>query len=163
MKRTLASLLIAALSATAFADLGDDVRCREIGFSRSVESRDFDAFLSFIDTDARFVGGSVARGPEEIGVAWQVFFEEGGPKIRWRPQFVEVLQDGTLALSRGPYQMLSSDEDGTTREQWGTYNSVWRLQSDGRWTIIFDAGSSATESPPEAVRALLDEEDDCDD
>ena len=161
MQQTLVFTLLVALSTIAAAEPEDDVRCREIGFSQSVEAQDMAAFVSYIDADARFVSDSVARGPEAIAAGWQVFFADYGPKIRWRPQFIEVLEDGTLALSRGPYRMVTTDEDGKQSEHWGTYNSIWRLQSDGSWKIVFDAGSPATESPTDAVRALLEQADDC--
>jgi ketosteroid isomerase-like protein len=155
----LAGLFI--LPAFAFADVENDVRCREIAFSQSVENQDAEAFASFIDADARFVGGSVQRGAEAIVAAWSVFFGESAPEILWRPQFTEVLEDGTLALSRGPYRMITVDADGATSEHWGTFNSIWRKQQDDSWKIIFDAGNDAAAPPPDDVQALLSMEVDC--
>ena len=111
---------------------------------------------NFIDADARFVGDGVSRGPEAVAAAWSVFFAADGPRIKWRPQIVEVLEDGTLALSRGPYVMTVTDADGVETEHWGTFNSVWRLQDDGSWKVVFDAGSPAAARPAEDVKALLD-------
>ena len=91
-----------------------------------------------------------------------MFFAEDGPTIRWRPQFVEVLEDGELALTRGPFRVLTQDEDGNEVQRWGTFNSVWRLQPDGGWRVVFDAGSPAAEPPADDVIALLDVEHDCD-
>ncbi len=145
----------------ALADSGDQVRCREIGFSRSAEHRDAEAFATFIDDDARFVGGGVRRGPAAVVESWAPFFAEDGPEIAWRPQFVEVLEDGTLALTRGPYRMTTIGDDGNRTEQWGTFNSVWRKQADGSWKIVFDAGSAPDETPPDEVKALLDKPDEC--
>jgi len=148
-------------SLPAFANLTDDVQCREIGFSKSAESRDADLFVSFIDADARFVGNSAMRGTAEIVEAWNIFFTEDGPSIKWRPQFVEVLEDGKLALTRGPYRMITTDDEGVATEHWGTFNSVWRLQADGSWKVVFDAGSDSNEAPADEVKALLDQEDNC--
>ncbi|MDH3614670.1 MAG: nuclear transport factor 2 family protein [Gammaproteobacteria bacterium] len=150
-------------TSTAFADLIEDVRCREIGFSKSVEAQDRELFASFIDPDARFVGNSVSHGPDAIAEAWSVFFAEDGPTIKWRPQFVEVLEDGELALTRGPYQMIATNEQGEEIEYWGTFNSVWRRNANGEWRVVFDAGSESNEAPPDEVKALLDQEDNCGD
>ena len=147
--------------ATAAADPAAEVRCSEIGFSKAAERRDLDAFRAFIDEDARFVGRSVMRGPAEITAAWQTFFDEDGPSIKWRPQHVEVLNDGQLALTRGPYRVMSLDDDGAVAESWGTFNSVWRRTPDGDWRVVFDAGSPASEPPDDPVRDFLDAEDDC--
>ena len=157
-----AVLLVAScLASIAHADAEQDVRCSEIAFSKSAELRDAKAFRSFIDADARFVGNSVARGPDAIIEAWSGFFAEDGPTIKWRPQFVEVLADGELALTRGPYRLTVIDEEGQISERWGTFNSVWRRGGDGNWKVVFDAGSAPDESPVDAARALLDAEDDC--
>jgi len=147
-----------ALASTAMADAVDNVRCQEIRFSQSVETQNAELFASFIDADARFVGGVVSRGPEAVAAAWSIFFTEDGPKIKWRPQIVEVLEDGTLALSRGPYKMTVTDEAGTVSERWGTFNSIWRLQDDGSWRVVFDASSPAAEAPPKEVQDLLSHE-----
>jgi ketosteroid isomerase-like protein len=156
-------LAVCLLLATTFAsaDVADEVRCREIGFSRSAEMRDAEAFATFIDADARFVGGAVNRGPQEVTEAWAAFFAEDGPAIKWRPQFVEVLEDSTLALTRGPYRMITTDDQGVQTEHWGTFNSVWRLQTDGSWKVVFDAGDSSAEAPSDETQALLEQEDNC--
>lgn len=158
------TLLIAALMTFVSAladDAGKTVRCLEIAFSKSVEARDAVTFASFIDADARFVGSSVMRGPVAIAEAWSVFFSVDGPEMKWRPEIVEVLDDGKLALTRGPYRMIASDDEGNRQEHWGTFNSVWRLQSDGQWKVVFDAGSASEKSPPEEIQILLSRDDDC--
>ena len=161
MRILIAIALLVFASYTAAADAVDEVRCRETGFSQAVENRDMDAFRSFIDADARFVSNSVLRGVDDIAAAWSYFFGEDSPTIKWRPQIVEVLENGTLALSRGPYRVTSRDADGMAVEEWGTFNSVWRLNDDGQWRVVLDAGSPAAAPPDEATRALLDAEVSC--
>ena len=159
--RTFLLALLLAVNAPALADAADEVRCREIGFSKAAEARDAESFSSFIDEDARFVGLSAIRGPADITEAWTPYLTEGGPEIKWRPQFVEVLEDGKLALSRGPYRLILADEDGKRTEHWGIFNSVWRLKADGSWKVVFDAGSSPIETPADEAKALLDQDDGC--
>jgi len=159
MKKLILVLLL--IGATpALADLSDEVRCREIGFSKSIEARDMEAFRSFLDDDARFIGGSVRRGPDEITEAWRTYEPEDGPSLKWRPQFVEVLEDGKLALSRGPYRFTTTDEEGQPVELWGMFNSVWRLKDDGSWKVVFDAGGPTASGPTDEQRALIDDDDD---
>ena len=152
---------LAVLSAAAWADVADDVRCAEIGFSISIEEKDIDRFRSFIDADARFIGRDLLRGPAAIAEAWAVFTTDDGPSIKWRPRFVEVLEDGRLALTRGPYRMITVDDAGKQTEHWGTFNSVWRRQPDGGWKVVFDAGGESATPPSEDVRALLEQDHGC--
>lgn len=158
------SLVIIAgclLAGCAFADVANDVRCQEIGFSKSAEQRDMNAFRAFIDADARFVSNSTLRGVDNIVEAWSVFFADDGPTIKWRPQIVEVLENGRLALSRGPYRVNSKDAEGNPVENWGTFNSVWRLNDDGQWRVVFDAGSPAADEPAPETREFLNQDDSC--
>lgn len=161
MHRTILTAALLLVSVAADADPATDVRCREIAFSQSAENKDIESFRSFLDGDARFVGSVVTRGADEIVAAWQPFFADDGPTIKWRPQFVEVLDDGALALTRGPYRMITEDPDGNSVEYWGTFNSIWRRNADGDWHVVFDAGNNAPTAPDEATQALLDLEDDC--
>lgn len=161
MKNLALITLLFWCSAPIFADPGIEVRCREIAFSQSVENQDLELFKAFIDGDARFVGNSVLKGPEEIAAAWQVFFADDGPSLVWRPQFVEVLDDGVLALTRGPFRLTRFDADGNAVESWGTFNSVWRKNDDSVWRVVFDVGSESAEPPSDEIRALLQQEDDC--
>ncbi|MBT8421690.1 MAG: DUF4440 domain-containing protein [Gammaproteobacteria bacterium] len=161
MQRLIITAVLLVASTPVWADLTADVRCQEIAFSRAAEDRDHASFVSFLDTDARFVGNQVLRGPDEIAAAWQVFFSDDGPSIKWRPQFVEVLESGDLALTRGPYRVLAKGPDGEPVEEWGTFNSVWRKDADDTWRIILDAGSPSAAEPADSVRALLEQEDSC--
>jgi ketosteroid isomerase-like protein len=64
--------------------------------------------------------------------ASQVRAAETAP-FSWRPETVEVLESGTLALSSGPV----FDAAG---QPIGAFNSIWRLEADGRWRVVFDKG-----------------------
>ena len=138
------------------ARLVEEVRCVELAFAYSVERGDRAAFAGFLANDARFVGAQLLRGPEEILKAWEPFLDTQYPRLVWRPATVEILADGGLALSRGPYLLTTRDAEGSLVEQWGYYNSVWRRDGEGRWKIQVDMGQShAGEMPPED-RARLD-------
>lgn len=155
-----ASVVLSGVSSSVgLADDGDNavdiVRCTEIAFSYSVENRDKKSFRQFLDPDARFVGRSVLRGPDEIVNGWSVFLDNDYPRILWRPDVVEVLADGKLALSRGPYVLTSLDEDGNQVESWGTFNSIWRRAADGNWHVVFDAGSEGSGPVPDSHRERL--------
>lgn len=112
----------------------DEVRKRETAFARSMADRDLAAFTSLISPEAVFVGvGGTSRGPKEIAAAWKRFFDGPQAPFSWKPETVEVLPSGTLAMSSGPV----FDPQGT---RIGTFNSTWRRDGDGLWRIIFDSG-----------------------
>lgn len=116
-------------------DLAASVRAREEAFARTMADRDFEAFLSFISPEAVFFGREGAlRGVEAIGAAWRPYFDGPEAPFAWTPDVVEVLDSGGLALTSGPVTL----PDGSTA---GRFNSIWRLDPDGVWRVVFDRGS----------------------
>ena len=134
----LIAVAFAARTATAqqanLVTAQEEVRGREQAFAKTMADRDLAAFTSFLSPDAVFVSpGSASRGPKEIAAAWQRFFDGPAAPFSWRPETVEVIASGTLALSSGPV----FDPKGI---RIGTFNSVWRREADGVWRIVFDNG-----------------------
>lgn len=107
----------------------------ELAFARTMADRDAKAFAGFVSEEAVFFGNQTLRGRAEVTAGWSRFFDGPEAPFSWRPESVEVLASGTLALSTGPV----FDAAG---KRIGTFNSIWRLESDGRWRVVFDKGCS---------------------
>jgi len=155
---TLLTLPALSISTASLADPVADVRCAEIAFSLALQQKDQEAFASMIDEDGRFIGNGfkVTRGRNNIADSWSSLFSADAPDMLWRPQVVSVLESGDLALSRGPYRVRGTLKSGESYEDWGIYNSIWRLGDDGKWTVVFDAGFPATEPLSDASQALIE-------
>ncbi|HET7040163.1 MAG TPA: nuclear transport factor 2 family protein [Gemmatimonadales bacterium] len=114
--------------------LAAQVREAERGFAATMARRDFAAFGTFVADEAIFFGRQGAqRGKAAVLDGWKRFFEGPDAPFSWEPETVEVLDSGTLALSSGPVR-------DTSGRQVGTFNSIWRLEPDGRWRVVFDKG-----------------------
>lgn len=110
------------------------VTAAETAFARSMADRDFAAFMRFVADDAVFLnGGKPLRGKAAVGEHWQRFFQAPSAPFSWRPEFVEVLESGTLAQTTGP--VMSPDGKIIAR-----FYSTWRRSTDGRWQVVFDDG-----------------------
>ena len=141
MRITSALLLAAAaalLPGTAACqtpeELAVEVRSAEIAFAKTMADRSLASFLSYVAEEAVFFGAKEARrGKEAVGAAWSPYFEGEEAPFSWEPEFVEVLDSGSLAFSSGPVR----DPDGKVI---GTFNSVWRRDAEGRWKVVFDKG-----------------------
>lgn len=152
--------ILMAVAAPAASDSTTAVRCAEIAFSDAAESRDKVAFARFLHPDTRFLANRVNRGPAAVVDAWDSYFKPEGPTIRWRPETVELTEAGDLAISRGPYRVVSVGKDGKPAESWGTFVSVWRLGDDGQWRVQFDTGADHGMTPSDELRALLENDPD---
>ncbi len=139
-------LLVVALATggSSPAALTEALRETELAFAESLQQRDFERFLSFIEEDAVFVSGRPLRGRQAIADAWSVYFGEDPPSLSWAPATVEVLPAGDLGLTTGPYRTTLRGEQGEPIPATGTFFSIWRRQADGAWKIIFDSGTPPT-------------------
>jgi ketosteroid isomerase-like protein len=134
---------VAKARAATNQELAEQVRQSEMAFAKTMADRKFDAFGDYVSKEAIFFGGKEPRrGRDAVTTAWKRFFE--GPKapFSWEPEKVEVLDSGTLALSSGPVH----DPDGKVI---GMFNSIWRLEPDGKWRVVFDKGCDVCEPVPE--------------
>jgi ketosteroid isomerase-like protein len=133
----LVMLMAIALPQAVAADtteLARQVRETETSFAKTMADRDWAAFKTFVSPEAVFFGRrGIRRGREAVAEGWKPYFEGPAAPFSWQPEQVEVLESGTLGLSSGPV----FEPDG---KRSGTFQSVWRLEADGRWRIIFDKG-----------------------
>lgn len=128
-----------ALAAQATSgELARQVFVAESSFAATMARRDIAAFGEFVSTEAVFFGRSALRGRAAVIEAWREYFEGPDAPFSWRPETVEVLPSGTLALTSGPVHAA----DGTLTN---TFTSVWRLEPDGKWRVIFDKGCPVEE------------------
>jgi len=132
-----------AAEGKSISTVARQVRAAETAFAKTMADRDHKAFASHVAEEAVFFGGgAVLRGRDAVAAGWAGFYE--GPKapFSWKPDQVEVLESGTLALSSGPVL----DPQGN---RVGTFISTWRLEADGVWRVIFDKGCPPCEAPPQ--------------
>jgi ketosteroid isomerase-like protein len=117
------------------ATLVRQVQDTERAFARTMAARDHAAFATFLSKDAIFFSGDkTLRGATQVADAWKPYYEGANAPFSWEPDRVEVLDSGTLALSTGPVR----DPQGHVT---GRFNSIWRLEAQGTWRIVFDKGS----------------------
>lgn len=142
MPRAAWSVLFASIAVTHAAaqedpppgDAATAVEAREHAFAQTMADRDFDAFLTFVSDEAIFFAGETPlRGKEAVAAAWGRFYEGPDAPFSWEPDLVEVLESGELALSTGPVRNPAG-------EVVARFNSIWRLDADGEWRVIFDKG-----------------------
>ena len=126
-----------AQSAAPAADLAAPkaaLEARERAFAATMARRDHAAFTAMLSEEAVFFNGPTEiRGKAAVAAAWKPFFEGPSAPFSWEPDSVAVLDSGRLGLSAGP--VYAPDGKRT-----GTFNSVWRLEADGVWRIVFDRG-----------------------
>ncbi len=106
----------------------------EIAFAKTMADRDFVAFSRFIADDAVFLNqGAPLRVKAAVVAHWQPLYVAAQAPFSWKPEHVEVLLSGVLALSTGP---VFSPQGKLIAH----YYSTWRREATGEWKIVLDNG-----------------------
>lgn len=114
----------------------------ERAFARTMATRDYAAFVSFLSQEAVFFTvDTPLRGRQQVAAWWKRYYEEAEPPFSWEPEKVVVLESGTLALSTGPVR-------NSRGETVATFTSIWRLEEPGTWRIVFDKGCKICREKP---------------
>jgi ketosteroid isomerase-like protein len=121
------------------AGLEKQVADTERAFAKTMADRNHAAFTSFLSEEAVFFSGpQPLRGKQAVADWWKRFYEKPAAPFSWKPDRVEALDSGTLALSTGPV----FDPSGKCI---GRFSSVWRQEAPGVWRIVFDKGGPCEE------------------
>ena len=122
-------------------ELTRQVADTERAFAKTMADRDQAAFATFLAPETIFFAGTKAfRGKQAVVDAWKRFYDGPAPPFSWKPETVEVLDSGTLALSSGPVL----DQSG---KHVATFTSIWRMEAPGVWRIVFDKGNEVCDCP----------------
>jgi ketosteroid isomerase-like protein len=118
------------------AALERQVADTERAFAQTMADRDLAAFSRFLSDETVFFSGPTPlRGKAAVMEFWKRFYDKPEAPFSWRPDKVEALDSGTLALSSGPV----FDPAGKCV---GRFTSIWRQEAPSVWRIVFDKGGA---------------------
>jgi ketosteroid isomerase-like protein len=134
--------VVATFAQAAAADTArEQVWASELAFAHTMAERNPNAFGEFLAEEAVFFdGASVLHGKATVIEAWSKLFSGPEAPFSWEPDQVEVLASGTLALSTGPVRNPAG-------KIVARFNTIWRLESQDRWKVVFDKGSPPSPGP----------------
>jgi ketosteroid isomerase-like protein len=144
--RAIAAGVLATVSSWSGAQPDLDVLARQVAdteraFARTMAERDHGAFTALLSEQALFFDGpQVLRGKAAVAAGWKSLFDGPVAPFSWQPDQVQVLADGTLALSTGPVRNAQG-------QPIARFNSIWRQEAPGVWRIVFDKGQPADPAP----------------
>lgn len=139
---SLAACAVAPVPAATRGVARDAVFAAERAFARSMAERDLQAFARHVSPEAVFfTTPDPLRGREAVVQYWSRWYTGPQAPFSWEPEQVEVLDSGTLAISSGPVR----DPHGKLVAR---FTSVWRLEPDGQWRVVFDKGNSVCDCEP---------------
>lgn len=61
-----------------------------------------------------------------------------GVSLKWKPDFADASDDGTLGYTYGKYKFKAKTEAGKEISAEGVFHTVWRKQKDLSWKFVWD-------------------------
>jgi len=112
-------------------------------FARTVGEEGAEAWAGFFAEDGMMLpdGAPPLVGREKILQAMTPFFANSANALQWEPESAEIAASGELGFTVGRYTAVSAGADGQPVESHGSYVTIWRKQSDGRWKVVVDIGN----------------------
>ncbi|MCL9806709.1 hypothetical protein NAT51_14340 [Flavobacterium amniphilum] len=120
--------------------LQEEIRKTEQDFNDSTSKDGIaNAFYTFASEDAviKRENDTLIKGKKAIKVYYS------NPKfakatVTWKPDFIDVSEDGTMGYTYGKYVWTATDSIGNKKEFKGVFHTVWSKQSDGSWKYVWD-------------------------
>lgn len=80
---------------------------------------------------------TLVRGPEGI---FNYYNQPSytGATATWKPDWIDVSDDGTMAYTYGNYRWLFPGQAGKLVAYTGVFHTVWKRQADGSWKYVWD-------------------------
>ena len=98
-----------------------------------------EAFYTFADSNAviKRENDTLIQGKENIKNYYSnPKFQKAS--VTWKPDFVAVSNDGSMAYTYGKYVWTVTDSIGKKKDFKGLFHTVWKKQKDGSWKYVWD-------------------------
>ena len=62
--------------------------------------------------------------------------DDSNKEFTWEPLYADVAKSGELGYTYGTYQIITAESS-----EKGTYVSIWKKDSNGKWKFVLDSGN----------------------
>jgi len=103
-------------------------------------SKNVDRMLDSYDIEGYNIDpqGNIHRGKEELRKLWANEFAKLDYSLTWQLNEAHVAHSGDIGYTSGSWDMKFTSKAGKQIEYHGTYLSIWKKQSDGKWKVLVD-------------------------
>src|SRR4029453_12433773 len=147
MKKTMFSLALMLTIQISFSQVDikkekEALKQIDLDFSHlSKEKGMKEAFLAYAAQDGVLL--RPYNRPIEGFSAIKKFLDEGNTDflLSWAPLYSAVSLSGELGYTYGLFELTFKDDKGILNTRNGTYVSIWKKDSEGKWKFSLDTGN----------------------
>lgn len=101
------------------------------------------AFIEYIDSNGVLLKPNHLPIVGAQAIDYLIQEDDSDYTLNWQPQNAFVSRSGDLGYTYGVYAMHPKNIDTVF---YGTYVSIWKRQSDGKWKFVLDTGNQGIDS-----------------
>jgi ketosteroid isomerase-like protein len=128
------------------ADVREDLLAADREFAKAAAEKGLDGWMSVMAEDAvriAPIGGKAVIGTKAVRELDAGLFADPKKKLVWEPMDGGSFADGTHGFTTGKAKFVTAGADGKEESTWtGSYVTVWRKGTDGKWKVILDTGAA---------------------
>lgn len=120
------------------------IRAASDAWNQATTARDLDKSLSVYTDDAVLLPAKApaAVGKDSIRKVWQGFLAAPVLQLTATTTGIDVARSGDLAVTRGTYKVVTTDNKGKPTTETGQFVIVWKKQADGSWKVVADTNAA---------------------
>jgi ketosteroid isomerase-like protein len=119
-------------------------------FNAATQEHRLDGWMQYFDEDSVIQRSKPVVGKEAIRAELKEQWDNPNFHLTWDPDEAYPMPGGKIGYTRGHWTLTSKDEKGSPEKLTGQYLTIWRMNKQGEWKIIWDGG--AADPPPAAKK-----------
>jgi ketosteroid isomerase-like protein len=143
----LGAVAIAAVGQTDAVGTKNALLKADRDFNQATQEHRLDGWMQYMDYEGVVERGKPVVGEDAVRAALKPDWDDPNFHLTWDPDEAYALPGNKMGYTRGHWELTSRDKDGNPIKLTGQYLTIWRLDKQHQWKIIWDGGSA---DPPKA-------------
>lgn len=114
----------------------------EARFAKDVLARGGPGFADWFAEDGVALGNGAAPLVGKVAITKSANWDPKVYQLTWTPTDAMMGPSGDMGYTWGHFEGHSKDANGNPVTTTGRYMTIWRIQPDGQWKVVLDAGAN---------------------
>lgn len=119
----------------------------DLDFNKATQEHRLDGWMEFMDDNGVVERGAPVVGKDAVRAALKEEWDDPNFHLTWEPDEAYAMPGNKMGYTRGRWTLTSLDEKKQPMKMTGEYLTIWRLNKQGQWKIIWDGGSANPSKP----------------
>ena len=149
--RSLAALLfVFSVSAFAQTNVRQQLLDADRAFNRETQSHRLEGWMSYMADNVVLDRGKPVVGKDAVRAELTPEWSDPNFRLTWDPDEAHAMPGGKKGFTHGRWELTMLGKDGKPVKLTGEYLTVWQLDPQGHWRVIWDGGAANPPGNPPA-------------